>query len=518
MRIRKRIGPRAALIAVAIISMAAVSAKSGPAANEAPDKPRINGPSIYGAHPDHPFLYRIPATGRRPMQFFASGLPQGLRLDRATGIITGAVKTPGTTTVVLKAKNPLGSCERKFRIVIGNQLALTPPMGWSSWYILMASMNDHDIRAQADAMISSGLADHGYSYIDIDEGWNIKPSKAPGSTPGRDAQGNLNTSDRFPDMKSLTDYVHKKGLKAGIYSSPGPLDCGGYAGSYGHEQQDAKLFATWGFDLLKYDKCSYPAKDNSPAEQQKPYRLMGTILAGLNRDFILNLCQYGDGEVWSWAREVGGHFWRTTGDLGWGPRGVYSLWDNVARGLDKPRDIAKWAGPGGWNDPDNVLIGTIAYGPSDDLQPSADLRYMPAPLTPDEEYTYMSLWSLQAAPLVLGSDLTKLDSFTLSLLTNDEVIAVDQDPLGKQAARVFNSGGLSVWVKDLEDGSKAVGLFNLGDRETKVVARWDDLGISGKRLVRDLWRQKDLGAFEREFQARVAPHGVVLVRISEPGK
>jgi alpha-galactosidase len=143
---------------------------------------------------------------------------------------------------------------------------------------------------------------------------------------------------------------------------------------------------------------------------------------------------------------------------------------------------------------------------------------MPAPLTPDEEYTYMSLWSLQAAPLVLGSDLTKLDSFTLSLLTNDEVIAVDQDPLGKQAARVFNSGGLSVWVKDLEDGSKAVGLFNLGDRETKVVVRWDDLGISGKRLVRDLWRQKDLGAFEREFQARVAPHGVVLVRISEPGK
>ncbi len=262
MRIGKRIGPRAALIAVAVISMAAVAAKSGPPANQDPDIPRINGPSIYGARPGRPFLYRIPATGRRPMQFFASGLPLGLRVDRATGIIMGAVQAPGATTVVLRAKNSLGSCERKFRIVIGNQLALTPPMGWSSWYILMASMNDHDIRAQADAMISSGLADHGYSYIDIDEGWNIKPSKAPGSTPGRDAQGNLNTSDRFPDMKALTDYVHKKGLKAGIYSSPGPLDCGGYAGSYGHEQQDAKLFAAWGFDLLKYDKCSYPAKDN----------------------------------------------------------------------------------------------------------------------------------------------------------------------------------------------------------------------------------------------------------------
>jgi alpha-galactosidase len=518
MRNRKQIGPCAASIAVAIISMAAVAAKSGPPANQDPDKPRINGSLIYGARPGHPFLYRIPATGRRPMQFLATGLPQGLRLDRATGIITGAVKAPGTTTVLLKAKNSVGTCERKFRIVIGNQLALTPPMGWSSWYIFQASMNDRDIRAQADAMISSGLADHGYSYIDIDEGWNIKPSKAPGSTPQRDAQGTLHTSDRFPDMKALTDYVHKKGLKAGIYSSPGPLDCGGYAGSYGHEQQDAKLFATWGFDLLKYDKCSYPAKDNSPAEQQKPYRLMGAILAGLDRDFIFNLCQYGDGEVWSWAREVGGHFWRTTGDLGWGPRGVYSLWDNIARDLDKPRDIANWAGPGGWNDPDNVLIGTIAYGPSDDLQPSADLRYMPAPLTPDEQYTYMSLWSLQAAPLILGSDLTKLDSFTLSLLTNDEVIAVDQDPLGKQATRVFNAGGLSVWAKDLEDGSKAVGLFNLGDRETKVVARWDDLRISGKRLVRDLWRQKDVGGFEREFQARVAPHGVVLVRISEQGK
>jgi len=230
-----------------------------------------------------------------------------------------------------------------------------------------------------------------------------------------------------------------------------------YAGSYGHEQQDAQLCAAWGFDLLKYDKCSYQAKDNSSSEQQKPYRIMGTILAGLDRDFIFNLSQYGDGEVWSWGREVGEHFWRTTGDLGWGPRGVYSLWDNIYHDLDKPRDTAKRAGPGGWNDPDNLLIGYIAYGPSDALQPSADLRFMPAPLTPDEQYTYMTLWSLEAAPLILGSDLTKLDRFTLSLLTNDEVIDVDQDPLGKQATRVFNSGGLSVWAKDLEDGSKAVG-------------------------------------------------------------
>jgi len=482
------------------------------------DHPRINGPSIYGARPNHPFLYRIPATGNRPIQFSASGLPPGLKLDRNTGIITGAVKSPGTTSVVLQAKNSAGTCERKFRIVIGDQLALTPPMGWSSWYILQSGVSDRDIRAQAEAMVSSGLVDHGYTYVDIDDGWNINLALAPKGTEPRDANGNLKCNERFPDMKALTEYLHERGLKAGIYSSPGPLTCGDAAGSYGHEEQDARQFAAWGFDLLKYDQCSYQRKDDSLAEFQKPYRLMGTILEGLDRDVIFNLCQYGNAEVWKWGREVGGHFWRESGDLGWGPKGIYSMWDNIV-GIFEQGDRAKWAGPGGWNDPDNIMIGYIAHVPSGALPPNVKIvGIVPAPLTPDEQYTYMSLWSMLGAPLILGSDLTKLDNFTLSLLTNDEVIDVNQDAMGKQATRVFNSGGLSVWGKDLEDGSKAVGLFNLGDSEKDVAATWADLGITGKRAVRDLWRHEDLGRYDGEFHALVTPHGVVLVRISAAGE
>jgi len=475
-------------------------------------KPRINGPSIYGARPNHPFLYRIPATGQRPLRFFASGLPQGLKLDRATGIITGAVKSPVSATVNLKATNSAGTCERNFRIVIGDQLALTPPMGWSTWYLLQSKVSDHDVRAQADGMISSGLIDHGYSYINIDDGWSVKLEGVAEAASPRDARGNLKCNERFPDMKALTDYLHKRGLKAGIYSSPGPLTCGRAAGSYRHEQQDARQFADWGFDLLKYDQCSYRRKDNSLAEFQKPYRLMGGILAGLDRDIVFNLCQYGNAEVWKWGREAG-HFWRTSGDLGWGPKGIYTLWDNIVKTFEQG-DHGKFAGPGGWNDPDNVMMGYIADIPKDARPPNVKiLRLIPAPLTPDEQYTHMTLWSILAAPLILSGDLTKLDGFTLSLLTNDEVIEVNQDPLGKQATRVFESGGLSVWVKDLEDGSKAVGLFNLGDIEKNVTARWADLAIFGKHAVRDLWRQEDLGRFENEFPARVAPHGVVLVKI-----
>jgi len=507
----------AALIAWVIFPVVADAGKPGLQVQKTRDHPRINGPSVYGARPNHPFLYRIPATGKRPMQFFASGLPQGLKLDRTTGIITGAVKSPGSNTVVLKAKNAVGTYERKFRIVIGDQLALTPPMGWSSWYILQSEVSDRDIRAQADAMVSSGLVNHGYTYVDIDDGWSIKLAGAPVGTQARDSNGNLKCNERFPDMKALTDYLHKKGLKAGIYTSPGPLTCGGAAGSYEHEEQDARQFAAWGFDLLKYDQCSYRRKDNSLVEIQKPFRMMGTILAGLDRDVIFNLCPHGE-ETWKWSREVGGHFWRSSRDLGWGPKGIYSIWENIVGTFDQG-DRAKWAGPGGWNDPDNLEIGYIAHVVSEAKPPNVKtIGIVLVPLTPDEQYTYMSLWSLLAAPLILSSDLTKLDNFALSLLTNDEVIDVNQDSLGKQATRVFESGDLSAWAKDLEDGSKAVGLFNLGDSEKDIAATWADLGISGKRAVRDLWRQEDLGRFDREFQARVAPHGVVLVRISAAGE
>ncbi len=366
------------------------------------------------------------------------------------------------------------------------------------------AISDQMIRAQADAMVSSGLVNHGHSYIDIDDGWNIRPDSADPALggPARDAQGNLRTNKNFPDMKALCDYVHGKGLKIGIYISPGPLTCAKFEGSYGHEEQDARQFSAWGFDLLKYDWCSYGkiAKDKSLEELQKPYRLMGGILGKLDRDFVYNLCQYGMGSVWEWGREVGGNFWRTTGDVGIAKKG---FWARVSEVGFQHAGREKWVGPGGWNDPDNILIGHIIW----------EKKLVPTPLTPDEQYTYVSLWTLLAAPLVFGGDMTKLDAFTLSLLANDEVIEVNQDPLGKQASRVAQEGPLEVWAKALEDGTKAVGLFNRGEQEAEVAARWADLSVRGPQVVRDLWRQKDLGRFENEYRAKVARHGVALVRI-----
>ncbi len=314
-------------------------------------------------------------------------------------------------------------------------------------------------------------------------------------------------------MKALTAYLHSQGMKAGLYTSPGPLTCGGFEGSYGHEPEDAHQFASWGFDLLKYDWCSYPAQTHTLEEMQRPYRLMGSILQTEPRDILFSICQYGMSEVWMWGRQVGGQLWRTTGDLAWGRKGVYSSWDNIAADFNEPEPAGS-IGPGGWSDLDDLLIGRIAYVPRDEMPPNVKIdRRMPPPLTPDEQIAQMSLWSLLSAPLIIGGDLTTLDKFSLSILTNDEVIAVDQDPLGRPARKVLVHGALSVWVKDLEDGSKAVGLFNLGDSEETIVAVSSDLGFAEKGRVRDLWRHKDLGEFTGVLRALVAPHGVVLVTL-----
>ena len=263
------------------------------------------------------------------------------------------------------------------------------------------------------------------------------------------------------------------------------------------------MFAQWGYDLLKYDLCSYQKlmkNPNDPAELKPPYQLMGSELAKQNRDFVYNLCEYGNGDVWKWGRDVGGNFWRTTGDVGYLETPQSTLWKNLAAYGFGQAGIEKWAGPGGWNDPDNLLLGKIKW----------DGHLMPTPLTHNEQYTYMTLWSLMDAPLIFGGDMTQLDPFTLGLLTNTEVIAVDQDALGKQAAPVAQHGTLEVWAKPMEDGSIAVGLFNRGDQAASINALWSDLGIRGNRTVRDLWRQKDVGKFDHEFRAQVGPHGAEL--------
>ncbi len=481
-----------------------------------PREPRINGPKIYGCRPGSPLLYRIPATGDRPMAFAAAGLPEGLRLDERSGIITGSIAERGRYAVTLSASNAHGRAERAFTIACGDTLALTPYMGWNSWYIWENRVTERHLREAADAMVSTGMADVGFSYVCIDDCWMVKPgSKDPElGGPPRDAEGRILPNKRFPDIKGMVDYIHSKGLKAGIYTSPGPLTCAGFEGAYQHEEIDARTFAEWGFDLLKYDWCSYSrvARNKSDLETlQKPYRLMSGILRRQKRDIILNLCQYGMGEVWKWGKEVGGHSWRTAGDLGLTFEGIAAGLFRDGFDLYSRRNLHEHAGPGGWNDPDYLLLGYLSNWRG---------QTAPAPLTPNEQYTHVSLWCLVASPLILSGDITRLDEFTVSLLTNAEVIEVNQDSLGKPGRRVAQDADAEteVWMKEMEDGSKAVGLFNRGEGEAVVTALWTDLGVSGPQLVRDLWRQKDLGVFEDRFSSPVPRHGTVLARIRPAGK
>lgn len=443
------------------------------------------------------------------MSFKANRLPPGLALNPQTGLIAGSVATRGTYHVQLTARNHRGAASRKLHIVVGETIALTPPMGWNSWYVLENRVTDRDIRAAAEAMVSSGLIQHGWSYVNIDDCWAVKTNASEPELRGaaRDSVGRIRANQRFPDMKSLVDHIHALGLKAGIYTSPGGITCAGHAGSYQHEAEDARQIAEWGFDLLKYDWCGYDfiAKDHSLPELQKPYRLMGELLRQQPRDIVYNLCQYGMGDVWRWGRDVGGHCWRTANDLG-------LTFEGIAAGLFRDgfdvyatNQLHRFAGPGGWNDPDYLLLGRISNWKG---------SIVPTPLTPNEQYSQVSLWCLLAAPLIFSGDLTRLDEFTLSLLTNDEVIGVNQDPLGKPGRRVAKDGVLEVWARELEDGSQAVGLFNRGERATTVTVRWSDLSSTGNQHVRDLWRQQDLGVFLEKFNAPVGRHGVVLVRVS----
>lgn len=451
--------------------------------------PAINGATVFGVRPGHPALFTIPASGQRPMSFLVDSLPAGLNLDAATGQITGMLTQAGSHVVTIHATNALGQATGTLNIVCGDTISLTPPMGWNSWNCFGGTVDDAKVRSAADAMVASGLIRHGWSYINIDDCWEGE----------RDAGGRIQSNERFPNMKALADYVHSKGLKIGIYSSPGPRTCGGFEGSWQHEQLDAEQYAAWGFDYLKYEWCSYEGvQDRSQPERsrlEKPFQVMRDALDHVDRDIVFSLCQYGMGQVWLWGAEVGGNCWRTTND-------ITDQWKSVSSIGFGRAGHEEFAGPGHWNDPDMLVVGRLGWG-----------QLRPTHLTANEQYAHISLWCLLAAPLLIGCDLSQLDPFTLNLLSNDEVLAVNQDPLGRQAALAYQVGPLEVWAKDLADGSKAVGLFNRSDEEATVQAPYAKLGIQGSHRVRDLWRQQDLGDFPDSFTSSVPGHGVVLVRV-----
>jgi len=355
-------------------------------------------------------------------------------------------------------------------------VAATPPMGWNSWNHFSCKVTADDVRSAADAIAGNGMKDAGYIYVNIDDCWEGD----------RDEHGRIRSNAKFPDMKGLVDYIHSKGLKAGIYSSPGPKTCAKYEGSYGHEDQDAQQYAEWGFDYLKYDWCS-AEKVYKRSEMTAVYQKMHDALVRTGRPIVFSLCQYGYERVWRWGASVGGNLWRTTED-------ITDHYDRMSViGFDQD-GLEPFAGPGHWNDPDMLEVGNGG-------------------MNHDEYLTHMSLWVLLAAPLLAGNDLSKMTPETLEILTNKEVVAVDQDSKGVQGHRVSQEGPLEVWAKPLADGSVAMGLFNRGESVNPVTVNFKDVGINKPAQVRDLWRHQDLGSQNGSYTTDVPRHGAVLLRI-----
>jgi alpha-galactosidase len=483
-------------------------------------RPKINGPKVFGVHPGNPVIFTIPVTGKRPITYRAEGLPEGLSLDRESGRFSGYLKDTGTHHIKIHVRNNLGKDERDFRIIAGEKLALTPPMGWNSWNGWGDLVTDENVRTTAKAMVETDLINHGWSYVNIDIGWqNSRGGKYNA------IQGN----ERFPDMKALADYVHSLGLKIGIYSSPWirgyfgyqggssenadgsipyipigrEVNSDRYIGKYKFDMMDVKQWEEWEFDYLKYDGVTSQAMPDSLDD----LKYMSRALRKCRRDFIYSVV--GGVRMDNYKEKIPYvQLWRTGHD-------IRDVWDKSlltkdtwAQGLVNIWEShPKWqvaTAPGAWADPDMLVVGWVGFG---------DTILHKTLLTPDELYTHISLWCLWSAPLFIGSPVEKLDAFTISLLSNDEVLEVDQDPLGIQALRAYKNGDAEAWSKNMEDGSVAVGLFNRSDSLLRIEVPWYSLGLSGKQRVRDLWRQKNLGTFEDRFTAEIRSHGVVLLRI-----
>ena len=450
--------------------------------------PHINGPNVFGVRPKSSFLYTIPATGDRPIKFSVKKLPKGLFVNAVTGRITGSLVKPGEYKIILCAKNAKGADEKNFRIVVGQTVTLTPPMGWNSWNCWAWAVDQEKVMRSAKTLVKSGLINHGWTYINIDDTWQGK----------RGGQHHaIQPNERFPNMKKLCKQIHSLGLKVGIYSSPWITTFAGYRGGssdsangwwehlqnyesnkrigkYSFTANDAAQFGEWGIDYLKYDWAPNDVEHTTE---------MADALSKTGRDIVFSLsCGAPFDHAADWARLA--NCWRTTGDIGdaWGKPS--ESWKHGVSELAFCQDRwASYAGPGHWNDPDMLEVGYVGGGPNLHL----------THLTPDEQYTHITMWCLLSAPLLIGCDLERLDPFTLSLLTNDEVLALDQDALGKQAVRVDSIGSVDVYMKELEDGSKALGFFNHDTTAQSIEFKTFNMhGFNSQQHVRDLWRQTNL--------------------------
>ena len=373
--------------------------------------------------------------------------------------------------------------------VATQKVAQTPPMGWNSWNFFFEKVTDKDIRDSADQIVATGMKEAGYVYVNIDDTWEGE----------RDASGVLHTNSKFPDMKALADYVHSKGLKIGIYSSPGPKTCAGYAGSLGHEEQDAQLYASWGIDYLKYDLCSFSAQvmakqapDDKAAQMRlmiATYNKMDKALKATGRPIVFSLCQYGWDAVWEWAPSVGGNLWRTTGD-------IQPNWDRIYDLLEQQAGLRAYAGPGHSNDPDMLEVGN-------------------GKLKLAENRAHFSMWAMLAAPLLAGNDLPNMKPEIKAILTNRDVIAIDQDRLGKQASRVYSDGEVEVWTRHLAGGALAIAVLNAGDNRYSTHPfhlNLAKLGLHGPMQAKNLWTGMTI-TLTQNMPIEILSHDVLLVRI-----
>lgn len=459
-----------------------------------PETPRITGARVFGVCRGSPFLFTVTASGRKPMTYAAKNLPDGLKLDPQTGLITGSLKTQGEHRVLLTARNELGSVERELKLVVGDKISLAPAMGWNSWCVWLKKVDRQKVEKAAELLVSTGLKDHGYLYVNIDDGWQ-------GTRGGK--ENALQANEKFPDMKGMCDKIHQLGLKAGIYHTPWMTSYGRYPGgtsahpdgkwtleqdgksfSVGPHSllnQDARQFAEWGIDFCKWDWILNKAPE---------IIAVSDALKKSGRDMICSLSNRALYELGPTFVEHG-NSWRIANDF----LGRWTFAANIAFCGDR---WAKYAGPGHWLDMDMLVCG-VAWGKQTGL-------------TADEQYVEMSMWCLMSSPIMISCELEKIDEFTLRLLTNDEVLDIDQDPLGKPARRTLTRGLLDIWVKDLEDGSKVVGFFNRSREPLEAAVDLKDLGLMGKCQVRDLWKRADLPDVEGQITINPRPHGVQLYK------
>jgi len=471
--------------------------------------PCINGPTVFGVRPGSPFLYSIPASGKRPMHFSIETLPNGLQVNAETGRITGVLSEKGTYTIKLSASNDLGVSSKVFRIIVSDEISLTPPMGWNSWTCWATSVDQDKVLRAARAMVATGLAEHGWTFVNIDDSWQ-------GHRGG--IYNAIQANKKFPDMGGLCTEIHGMGLKVGIYSTPWITSyakyCGGSSdntngrwdqsmaienywrcGNESFALKDTKQWAAWGIDYLKYD---WSPNDVRHGQE------MGDALRTSGRNIIYSLSNSADfSHAGDWARLA--NSWRTTGDIWDHWEENSAVWQYGVSEIGFSQDRwAPFSGAGHWNDPDMLVLGLVGWGPT--LRSTS--------LTANEQYTHFSLWCMLSAPLLLGCNMERLDEFTLSLLTNDEVIALDQDSLGKQAMRVATIGPVDIYTKALEDGSAAIGFFNRGQiTATPHFNKLSRIGFEGIQHVRDLWRHIDLPDVDGSIDVSVSSHGVVLLRL-----